>query len=103
MNKQLNGADQSIEELQERYNQLHTRKIQAETNLKNAEQSLDKLKAQAREKYGTDDLEALQKKLAEMKEENDQKRKDYQQSLDKIEKDLSAVDQKFSDSAAEET
>lgn len=103
MNKQLKGADQSIEELQERYNQLHTRKIQAETNLKNAEQSLDKLKTQAREKYGTDDLEALQKKLAEMKEENDQKRKDYQQSLDKIEKDLCAVDQKFSDSITNET
>ena len=53
------AADQSIEVLQERYGKLNTRKIQAETNLENAHRQLETLKEEAREKYGTDDVETL--------------------------------------------
>ena len=60
-----NGSEQTIEELQQRYQLLNTKKIQSETNLLNATQLLDNLKKEAREKYGTDDLDALREKLGD--------------------------------------
>ncbi|MFO8112514.1 MAG: hypothetical protein R6T92_08405 [Desulfosalsimonadaceae bacterium] len=89
---------QSIESLTDRYNKLHTRKIEAETNLKTARKQLDQLKKEALEKYGTDDLDALKKKLAEMETENEKKRAQYQQSLDQIESLLKQVEEKYQQS-----
>src|SRR5688500_10096002 len=89
------SALQSIEQLQQRYNALHRQQIQAETNLKNAQRQLDSLRAEAREKYQTDDLDVLRQKLADMKEENDRKRREYQDKLDKIEADLAEVEESF--------
>lgn len=89
------GGEQTIEELQARYQQLHTRKIQAETSLQHAQQQLEALQAEAREKYGTDDLAELRKKLEQMKAENEARRKAYQAQLDRIEGDLAAVEAKF--------
>jgi phage shock protein A len=88
---------QSIEELTKRFSELNTKKIQAETNLKNAEQSLAKLREKAREDYGTDDIDKLKAKLAEMEAENEHKRSEYQRSLDKIEADLEQVERKYAD------
>ena len=51
---------QTIEELTERYQTLNERKIQAQTNLKNAEKQLRELQRKAMDNYGTDDLEELQ-------------------------------------------
>lgn len=100
MAKQPATEEQSIEHLQKRYNDLNTRKIQAETNLKNAKNQLEQLQSQAREKYGTDDVEALRKQLDELKSENERKRREYQSNLDKIEQDLAKVDQNFADAAS---
>jgi hypothetical protein len=90
-----NSDPQSIEELQKRYSALNKKQIEADTNLKNAEKQLAALQAEAREKYGTDDLAALRQKLADMKAENETKRRDYQAKLDKIESDLTQVEEKF--------
>ena len=95
-NKQApSDGQQGIEVLQQRYSKLNTRKIQAETNLQSAEQRLDALKMEAREKYQTDDVEELRKLLESMKRENEEKRKNYQADLDRIEGELAAVEQKF--------
>jgi len=90
-----NAKEQSIEELQERYQSLNTRKIQAETNLANAKNQLATLKQEALRDYGTDDLTELRAKLTAMKAENEQKRKTYQADLDRIEAELAVVDQRF--------
>lgn len=92
-------AEQSIEELQRRYQKLHTKKIQTETQRDSAKSRLDELKQQAREKYGTDDLPELQKRLDEIIAENSRKRAKYQSDLDKIEKDLADVEAKFAEGA----
>jgi chromosome segregation ATPase len=86
---------QCIEDLQERYQQLNKRKIQAETNLDNAKKQLEQLQQEAREKYETDDLAELRTKLDTMKAQNDQKRRDYQLQLDSIDRELAAVEQRF--------
>ena len=90
-----NDGAQTIEELQARYQKLQQEKIRAEANRENAEKQLSELKAEARETYGTDDIDELRKKLDEMKAENEEKRAEYQAHLDKIESDLSAVEAKF--------
>jgi hypothetical protein len=94
------SGDQSIEQLQERYRDLHTKKIQADTNLENAAKQLKTLKDEAREKFGTDDVEQLREKLDAMKAENEEKRQRYQADLDRIEDELTQVEAKFAPAEA---
>lgn len=91
----VNGSQQSIDVLQKRYTALNTRKIQAETELNGAEKRLKQLQDEARQKYGTDDVAELQKKLEQMQADNEDKRAKYQADLDRIEGELAAVEQKF--------
>ncbi len=86
---------QTIDELKSRYESLNKRKIQAEANLENAKNQLEELKTQARSEFGTDDIEALKKILADMEAENEKKRAAYQENLDSIEKDLNTVAEKY--------
>jgi hypothetical protein len=86
------AAEQTIEQLQERYRDLHTKKIQADTNLENAKATLEELKEEARRSFGTDDIEQLREKLRAMKAENEEKRRNYQAELDRIEADLASVE-----------
>ena len=90
-----NEAPQTIEELTQRFNHLNTQRIQAEANLKNAQNELAKLKTKARQEYGTDDLEELKTKLADMKRSNEEARAAYQASLDTIESQLSEIDDEY--------
>ncbi len=87
------GAPQTIEALTERYTQLNTQRIQAETNLRTAQNELAKLKARAKQEYGTDDLEELEQKLADMKRSNEEARAAYQATLDEIESQLGKIDE----------
>jgi uncharacterized protein (DUF342 family) len=89
------ASEQSIEELQKRYQKLHERKIKAETNLDHSQRELARLQQEAREKYGTDDVDQLRQKLNSMKNDNDEKRRKYQADLDGIESELEAVEQNF--------
>jgi chromosome segregation ATPase len=91
----LGNGQQTIDELQRRYEELNTKKIQCETKLDSARQQLDSLKREAREKYGTDDLAALQAKLQQMKDENEASRRKYQEDLDRIDAELAQVEQNF--------
>src|ERR1041385_3231818 len=94
---------QSIEQLQQRYQGLNKKKIQAETQRDTAKSRLEELKAQARDKFGTDDVSQLQKKLDDMVADNERKRSQYQNDLDNIEANLAGVEAKFSESASGNT
>lgn len=97
------SSEQSIEDLQRRYQGLHTKKTQAETLRDEAKKRLEELKVQAREKYGTDDAAELQKKLDEMVAENARKVAEYKAHLDSIEQGLAEVERKFASSASSST
>jgi len=86
---------QTIEELKSRYDDLNQKKIRFETRREAAEEQLNELKATALEQYGTDDVKQLQKKLKELKTENEKQRAAYQESLDKIENRLSEIQEDF--------
>ena len=90
-----------IEQLKKKHKELERQKTTAEANLKTANEQLDALKAEARLKYGTDDLEQLRKRLAEMKELNEKKRADYQKHLEEIETRLVQVEGEFANPQAQ--
>lgn len=85
-----------IEALKKRHKVLDTERTTAQANLANATKQLAELKDEARKLYGTDDLDALRKKLQEMRDENERKRAEYQKHLEEVEAKLAEVDTKFS-------
>ena len=82
----------SIESLKARYEDLKSKKITAEADLKHANNTLEELRKEAREQFGTDDLEELRKKLREMEAENARLQDDYDKHLTQIETSLSEVE-----------
>jgi hypothetical protein len=86
---------ETIEQLRERYDRLNHRKTEAQTLLKSAESELERIRADARDKFGTDDLDALKKMLAELEAENLRRREAYQKQLDAIDAALKEVDKKY--------
>ena len=95
--KPTSKTDLDIEQLKKRHKDLEEKKITAEANLNNASKLLDELKREAKGKYATDDPAQLQKKLQDMKAENDRKRAEYQKHLEEIESRLVQVENDFAD------
>ncbi|MFK7768951.1 MAG: hypothetical protein AB8B55_17145 [Mariniblastus sp.] len=89
------GERQTIEQLQSRFQKFSEQKIKIETQRDHALEQLDDLKSQAKELYGSDDVEQLKSILQEMKNSNEEKRAKYQEALDAIDEDLAAIDEKF--------
>jgi molecular chaperone GrpE (heat shock protein) len=88
---------QDIEELRRRYDYLNQKRIRTDANLQNARKRLEELQEQAKKDFGTDDLDELRAKLTEMKSENERKRSEYQESLDRIECELAEVEQQYAE------
>jgi len=82
----------SIEQLTEQHASMNERKVRAQTNLENAQQQLESLQAEALENFGTSDIDELKTKLAELEETNRKQQKEYQDHLQKIEKDLQEIE-----------
>lgn len=101
MSKSENSS-QTIDELRERYEELNSKRIVFQTKRDAALEQLNELKASAMESYGTDDVDLLQKKLAELKSENEIQRKTYQESLDRIESQLGEIQEEFDEELVEE-
>ena len=89
------SESQTIEQLQARDEGLNEQKIKVSAQREHALQRLEELKTQAKQQYGSDDIEQLALKLKEMKSRNEEMRSQYQSSLDKIDQDLAAIDEKF--------
>ncbi len=99
MNKSVEPA-QSIEELKDRFDALSTERVRLQTQKERAEKDLDELKKQARDQFGTDDLEKLQNMLADMKTKNEKQQSEYQKQLDEIDTRLLKIDESFEEEVA---
>lgn len=100
MTSEQQGSVPDIDALTEQFQRLNKRKIESERDLVNAQQNLDKLKQQALEEYGTDQLDELKAKLQQIKNENSRKRSEYYLSLEKIEAELTKIEAAHNDSDA---
>ena len=103
MPNETQSVQKEIEVLRKRHEDLNTKKIQAKTSLDHAETQLRDLKEKAKQEYGTDDLDALRKKLEEMKAENERKCKDYKDHLDTLEKKLDEIEKDYKETTEEVT
>jgi len=90
-----NEPAQTIEDLRNRYDALSTERVRLQTQKERAETDLSKIKQQARDEFGTDDLDKLQSMLSEMKLKNEAEKSEYQKRLDEIELKLLKIDQSF--------
>lgn len=77
--------------LKQRYDKLREDKVRADANLTNAIAELTKLKIECRDKWGTDDVEELQRKYDEMVAENERLTQEFSEKLDKIDADLARI------------
>ena len=93
---------QDIEALEKRHKVLETKKITVEAHLATSKGTLEKLKQEAREKYGTDDIVELCAKLEKMTRENERKCADYQEHLTAIETELAEVEAQHTAAASKE-
>ena len=91
----MSEQQQTIEQLQQRYSKFRDQKIKVQTQRAEAQKRLSQLKKQAVESFGTDDIDALCKKLETMKRENEEQRKTYQLELDKIASELAEVQAEY--------
>ena len=87
------SSARSIEQLKSEYEQLNKRKIQAQTQLEEAEKQLTSLQEESNKEFGTSDINELTKKLEQMEAENEKQRRDYQDLLDRINQDLKDVEE----------
>ena len=88
-------GEQSIEELQKRYQQLNTKRIRAGSDLESRQRRFDRLQREARESMEPTTWPNYAAKLSEMTAENEEKRREYQADLNQIESDLAEVERKF--------
>lgn len=87
--------NETLKELQSRFQKFHNRKIQIQTQRDETNKTLEKLRVQAEQEFGSSDIEVLKKKLAEMTSDNAKKVADYDRQLKDIEAKLNAVTENF--------
>ena len=86
---------QAFEKLRVRYDALSHERTRIDAQKEAAQKQLDEIRESARTQFGTDDLGELEKKLAELRTQNEEKRVKYEASLDEIETKLKQVEDQF--------
>ncbi len=86
------SVQDKLERLKADYKELETKKIQTDTNIKSLETELERLREQARESYGTSDLEKLRELLEARRRENEQKLTEYEQHIRSIKDRLDEIE-----------
>ena len=91
----------TIEELKNEFNALNERKIQTKTQLDEANNQLKKLQDEAVAEFETSDIKELEAKLKQMEEENEKRRREYQDLLDSISAELKQIETDSNSTAKE--
>lgn len=84
--------EQELAGLKAQYEKLKVEKVRAEQNLENLAQRLAELEEQARTEYGTSEVAALEKLLAERRAENETLVREYREHLEAVGKGLAAIE-----------
>jgi len=84
--------EQELNGLRKQYEQLRDRKVRTEQDVANLSSQLEALNAQAQDEYGTSDPEELQTLLEKKREQNKHIVAEYREHIQKIQLDLSDVE-----------
>jgi hypothetical protein len=90
-----------IDLLKKRFEMLNETRIKVQTERDNALRQLKQLKESAVEQFGTDDPDQLRAQLAELLQQNENRKAEYEQSLDAIESNLREIDSESEQGEAE--
>lgn len=82
----------TIDQLKDEFNVLNERKIKTQTQLDTANAELKKLQEEAVAEFETSDIKELEAKLKAMEEENEKRRREYQELLDGISAELKKIE-----------
>jgi hypothetical protein len=86
-------VQKKLETLRNAYNDLHTKKITTDANIKNLEENLARLRASAEKEYGTSDLDKLKEILETRRRENELKVTQYEEHVREINEKLAALEE----------
>ncbi|MDC0335285.1 hypothetical protein OAN24_00100 [Pseudodesulfovibrio sp.] len=84
--------EQELNDLRRQYEQLRDQKVRTEQQVTDLSNQLETLKSQAQDEYGTSDPEELQTLLEKKRLQNEQIVSDYREHIQKIQSDLTAVE-----------
>lgn len=84
-----------LEQLNARRTSLRDSLVRAQTNADTAQRELQRLEAEAKEKYGTSDPAELQRLVAQWTEENARALDQYETDLNTLDKELKRVQQQL--------
>ncbi|SMC21877.1 hypothetical protein SAMN02746041_01301 [Desulfacinum hydrothermale DSM 13146] len=85
-------VQERLEGLRKEYEKLHKKKIETDTTLQNLEQQLRELERQAKDEYGTSDLNELRALLERWRAENEEKVAEYQEHIRSIQGALERIE-----------
>ncbi len=86
------AVQDKLESLKGDFKELETKKIQTETNIQTLEAELQRLREQARQTYGTSDLEELKALLEKRRRENEHLVAEYEQHIRGIKDRLADIE-----------
>jgi predicted nuclease with TOPRIM domain len=91
---------QSVEKLTDRYKELNDQKVRADTKLEEAQKQLEKLQQEAKEQFGTCDVDELKSQLKKLESDNEKMQREYQKHLDDVESELKRVEDDYAKTQA---
>lgn len=83
---------EKYEALEERRRNLERRRDRLDITIKQAIQRYKETAKEAREKFGTDDVEELKRMLEERKRHNEKRLQEYETALTRCENEISAIE-----------
>lgn len=86
----------TIEKLKEKHELLKERRTRLQVELESASKQLNELKAEAKQLYGTDELEDLRTLYKKQNSENKKKLEEFSTQLDQAEKIIKDVEEALS-------
>ena len=84
--------DRTLERLSEEFAELKSKKDGLAGRIKQLEESLDELKKELKDEFGSDDPEKLQQLLDEKQTENDRKAQEYKEHMDGLKEKLAGLE-----------
>lgn len=84
----MKTAVEKFQELQKKSNTIIQGSVQINTKIETARENYEKLEKIVKEKYGTSNIEELEKILEQWKQENEEKLNKYEQEINSLEKEL---------------
>lgn len=91
----MNDKVEKFEQLKKKHQKLAERKVKVDVEMASCSRQLEQAKAEARELFKTDNLDALRKELVDILADNEKKTKAWEENLNEVEAQLTAAEKEL--------